>query len=148
MENPRFNPILADIMALPPQMLFVVPEVDILLDEQLKFVQRLKDDIDQVGGAPDASETQKSRKELEFVTKRIEVMVFEDQIHGWLECMECPSLAYPDCGRPFSAKLTSGNLQQSVPSFVIDEKIRANAFAAASDFIQGVHRDYGWNLFH
>lgn len=43
-ENPLLHPILANIETLPRKMLFVVPDVDILLYEQTLFAQRLEEE--------------------------------------------------------------------------------------------------------
>ena len=45
MENPRLSPIVADIDTLPENMLLIIPAIDILLHEQLTFVERVKKDL-------------------------------------------------------------------------------------------------------
>jgi acetyl esterase/lipase len=45
MQNPRMNPILASVDTLPENMLFLIPTLDILLHEQLTFVERLTNEI-------------------------------------------------------------------------------------------------------
>jgi len=52
-------------------MLLIIPSIDILLVEQLTFVERVKANIEAKGddGRP----------------RRVEGMVFEDCFHGWLE---------------------------------------------------------------
>ena len=64
-------PIVADIKTLPDNMLLIIPSIDILLVEQLTFLERVKADIEAEGddGRP----------------RRVEGMVFEDCFHGWLE---------------------------------------------------------------
>ncbi|KAH8705842.1 Alpha/Beta hydrolase protein [Talaromyces proteolyticus] len=64
-QNQRLHPTLATRDSLPKNMLFVIPKVDILLDEQTKFVQRLESESSKGG--------------------RVEAIFFEGQIHGWLE---------------------------------------------------------------
>jgi hypothetical protein len=46
-HNPRFRPILAQLNTLPNNILLIVPGIDILVHEQLTFVERLKNDIEQ-----------------------------------------------------------------------------------------------------
>jgi acetyl esterase/lipase len=70
LENPRLNPIIVDKAVLPPDMFFVAAGIDILLHEQLRFVQRIKDELESEGNTG----------------KRIEVLVEEKGFHGWLEC--------------------------------------------------------------
>jgi hypothetical protein len=59
-------------------MCFVIAGVDILLQEQLSFVQRLKSDLERGGNAEG----------------RLEVKVFEEAFHGWLECEFVFTLSY------------------------------------------------------
>jgi acetyl esterase/lipase len=70
LENPRLNIITADKAMLPNDMFFVAAGIDILLHEQLTFVQRVKDEL------------QSEQNE----EQRIEVLVEEKGFHGWLEC--------------------------------------------------------------
>lgn len=74
-SNPILNPIIAPISDLPPKILLVTPTIDILLDEQLKFAERLKEDV---------------RRETEdganAVRREVQIMLFEDCMHGWLAC--------------------------------------------------------------
>src|ERR1700749_4316820 len=44
-NDPRFRPILAQLNTLPNDILLIVPSIDILVHEQLSFVERLKEDI-------------------------------------------------------------------------------------------------------
>jgi hypothetical protein len=64
------HPILAPIEKLPRDMCFVIAGVDILLQEQLSFVQRLKSDLEMVQNPQE---------------RRLEAKVFEKGFHGWLE---------------------------------------------------------------
>ncbi|KAH7058815.1 putative lipase/esterase family protein [Macrophomina phaseolina] len=65
----RLHPILARVVDLPERMLFVVPTVDILVHEQLMFVERLRREIDERG------EEQRV----------VESLIVEGQMHGWVE---------------------------------------------------------------
>ena len=71
MSNPRFAPIIADVDQLPENMLLIVAAIDILLHEQLIFVERVKKDL-----ADRAS------------SRVVEAKVFENGFHGWLECKD------------------------------------------------------------
>lgn len=80
LENARLNPIVADKEELPRDMVFVVAGLDILLHEQLVFVERLRKeygddgaaDVDQYGHRDEG--------------RRIEARVWERGFHGWIEC--------------------------------------------------------------
>ncbi|KAK5737324.1 hypothetical protein LTR17_006741 [Elasticomyces elasticus] len=63
-EDSRLSPILADSGKLPHDILMVVPTMDILLDEQLAFAEKLR----QCKG------------------KRVDVRLFEGQLHGFIDC--------------------------------------------------------------
>lgn len=71
LENPRLNPIVADIKTLPDDMLLVVAALDILVHEQLTFAERVKADIEAEGDGG--------------WLRRAEAIVFENCFHGWLE---------------------------------------------------------------
>jgi acetyl esterase/lipase len=68
MENPRLNPIFADLDKLPEHMLFIIPTMDILVHEQLTLLQRLKNEAETKPGNEG---------------RRIEAKYFEGQFHGW-----------------------------------------------------------------
>jgi hypothetical protein len=70
LNNPRLSPIVASLDTLPMNMLFIIPTLDILLEEQLSMVKRLQDE---------ASINPAHSK------RRIESILFEKQIHGWAE---------------------------------------------------------------
>lgn len=70
MNNPRLSPIVADIESLPENILMVVPGVDILVHEQIKFIQRLKEE----GG-----------KDAKGADRRFETLYDEKGFHGYLE---------------------------------------------------------------
>ncbi|KAF3919030.1 hypothetical protein ABW21_db0201046 [Orbilia brochopaga] len=71
LTDERLNVILAPVDKLPRDMLFLVPTMDILLHEQTVFVDRLK-------------------KETEGSSRRIEVIFYDDEIHGWIDCKPLP----------------------------------------------------------
>ncbi|KAK3620838.1 hypothetical protein LTR56_023170 [Elasticomyces elasticus] len=62
-EDPRLSPILAEPEKLPDDILMVVPTMDILLDEQLTFAEKLRQCED----------------------KRVELRLFEGQLHGFID---------------------------------------------------------------
>ncbi|KAK5724268.1 hypothetical protein LTR15_004312 [Elasticomyces elasticus] len=62
-EDPRLSPILADPEKLPVDVLMIVPTLDILLDEQLAFAEKLRQCKD----------------------KRVELKLFEGQLHGFID---------------------------------------------------------------
>ncbi|KMU86447.1 carboxylesterase [Coccidioides immitis H538.4] len=150
LHNPLLNPILADILSLPPNMLFIIPTLDILLHEQTVFVERLKEEAEALNAQSNAGEVEDSkctvysgaiasgvpeqqnadadsqlnhRTMLNDTVKvppryRVESILFENQVHGWLE----------------------------LPSMAIDEQTRISAYDAAVQFIKDVHRDGGWHF--
>ncbi|KAL1962125.1 hypothetical protein VTN77DRAFT_592 [Rasamsonia byssochlamydoides] len=65
----RLNPILAQLDDLPHDMLFIIPTLDILVEEQLSFVDRLRKDMD-------------ARKDGD---RKVEARLFDKCLHGWLE---------------------------------------------------------------
>lgn len=69
-QNRRMNPILSPLDTLPKQLLLIIPTIDILLNEQRTFIQRIKHEIEERG--------------LEN-ERKIQSLEFEGQIHGWLE---------------------------------------------------------------
>jgi acetyl esterase/lipase len=127
--NPILNPIIAPLSDLPPNIVLIVPTIDILLDEQLKFAERLR------------GEVEKAKRYGTNAPKRsVEIMIFENCIHGWLE-------------REFNLSDRFIELVRTrlmlrfviVPSIAIDEKTRERAFKAAVASIKDVHRAHGWN---
>lgn len=70
-HDSRLSPILKDASELPRHILFIVGAIDILLHEQLTFIERLKRDVE----SADANGT-----------RVIESIVFDNGFHGWLEC--------------------------------------------------------------
>jgi len=71
MSNPRLSPILGDMEDLPENILMVIPGIDILVHEQITFIQRL---TEEAAGAP--KETR----------RRFETFYDEKAFHGYLEC--------------------------------------------------------------
>lgn len=91
MENPRLNPILAPVDTLPLKLLIVIGTIDILLNENRTFVQRVKQEIESRG--------------LEN-ERTIQFLEFEGQIHGWLECTcAAPTFRNYTAHKPLSAIL-------------------------------------------
>ncbi|KAF2667934.1 alpha/beta-hydrolase [Microthyrium microscopicum] len=70
MDNPRLNPILAPIDKLPENLLLIIPTVDILLHEQLTFLERVQEEA---AGNP-------KHKDRQF-----KAILIEGQFHGWAE---------------------------------------------------------------
>ncbi|KAK3639741.1 hypothetical protein LTR56_012318 [Elasticomyces elasticus] len=62
-EDPRLSPTLADPGELPDDILMIVPTLDILLDEQLAFAEKLRQCED----------------------KGVELKLFEGQLHGFID---------------------------------------------------------------
>ncbi|KAI1951667.1 hypothetical protein LOZ53_003162 [Ophidiomyces ophidiicola] len=136
LHNPLLNPILADILDLPPKMLFIIPTLDILVQEQTVMVNRLKREAEQlnsrpteqvdtgiasgVKSAPECHPRERLMTNFGLRPPRyhVESILFENQLHGWLE----------------------------LPSMAIDEQTRISAFDAGIRFITDVHREHGWHL--
>ncbi|KAF2687730.1 alpha/beta-hydrolase [Lentithecium fluviatile CBS 122367] len=68
-DNPRLNTFVADKGTLPKDMLFVVAGIDILMHEQLAFLERIKEEMG-VEGETD---------------RRVEARVWDKGFHGWME---------------------------------------------------------------
>ena len=68
-KDKRMSPTLAPLNELPKEMLFIIPTIDFLFYEQMEMVEKLENEI---------KETKAER--------RVDALVFERQIHGWLEC--------------------------------------------------------------
>ena len=69
-EDSRLNPILKDIVDLPEHVLLLCAGIDILLHEELTFIERICKDRDEAGNQSQ---------------RRFESIVFEKGFHGWLE---------------------------------------------------------------
>jgi hypothetical protein len=75
-NDPRLSPYVAKVETLPTDILMLVPSIDILVHEQLTFVQRIKADAEK-------DPKQKDRK--------FEAIVLEGGFHGFFECKSnCP----------------------------------------------------------
>ncbi|EFQ98543.1 hypothetical protein MGYG_01570 [Nannizzia gypsea CBS 118893] len=123
MENPLMNPILADITTLPPKMAFVVPKIDILYEEQMLMIGRLKAEYEQLNTTTGASTTgadsesilgQRTNNILANTNVyQISHLEFPEGFHGWLE----------------------------VPEAAIGNKDKNKAFSYAFDFLKGVYQN-------
>ena len=71
MENPRLSPIIAPLDKLPENMLLIIPTMDILLDEQVIFIQRVQEE---------------ASRDPRYANRRYESLLMEKQIHGWDQC--------------------------------------------------------------
>lgn len=71
LSNSRLHPILSPLDILPTRILLITGTMDILINEQRAFVQRVQKEIEERG-----LDQQRTIKILEF----------EGAIHGWLEC--------------------------------------------------------------
>jgi hypothetical protein len=76
LDDSRLHPILAAEETLLRDMLVVAAGIDILLHEQLVFVERLKKNI------ADESDTE----------RRVDLMVVEKGFHGFVECKYSSSI--------------------------------------------------------
>ena len=74
--DPRCNPIIADVEKLPDRVLMVIPPVDILVHEQVTFVERVTGDIATL------------RTEGKGEGRELEVVMPEGAFHAWLELPE------------------------------------------------------------
>lgn len=71
----------------------MIPELDILLDEQTKLVDRLKRETEVLNSAAsqvhemeeDEDASTPASATLQASTRRVESIVFKGQIHGWLQ---------------------------------------------------------------
>jgi hypothetical protein len=85
--NPRFSPYVAPHDRLPENMLFVVPAIDILVHEQLTFVERVK------------AEADADKRTATVESRRIEALYVEHKnaFHGYLNCKSLRSKLSPKC---------------------------------------------------
>ncbi|KAF9874570.1 lipase esterase family [Colletotrichum karsti] len=74
-NNPRMSPYLAREETLPESMLLVVAALDITVQEQLEFVERIK----------------KEREEKGKENRNVEALYVKDAFHG---CLEVPDIAF------------------------------------------------------
>ena len=68
-DDPRLSPTLAKSDSLPPRIVIVIPKIDILVKEQLEFIERLNQEAEANG----------------LKTKRVESLFVEDGFHGYLD---------------------------------------------------------------
>ncbi|KAF7548667.1 hypothetical protein G7Z17_g6895 [Cylindrodendrum hubeiense] len=68
LNDPRLSPVLAKRETLPERMLLVIPAIDIVVVEQMAFVERVNSEDEQNGETP-----------------RVEVLYEEEGFHGYLE---------------------------------------------------------------
>jgi len=78
MGNPRMSPYIARLHDLPENILMIIPGLDILVHEQMTFIQRLKEEATADGG--DASDISAAG------ARRFEYMYDDDAFHGYHEC--------------------------------------------------------------
>lgn len=77
-DDPRLHPALAKLETLPRDLLLVIPQIDILLHEQLAFVQRLKAEIE------DAEHAGAERAEA-VKGRRVESVLYKNMFHAGME---------------------------------------------------------------
>lgn len=80
MENPRMSPAVASVETLPENILLVVAGMDIIVHEQLAFVERLKGEIAQ---------------KPQHASRKIEALYMKGTFHGFLDCESKSSSLYP-----------------------------------------------------
>jgi acetyl esterase/lipase len=76
MENPRMSPAIASLETLPEDMLIVVAALDIVVHEQLTFVERLKEEI---------------ARDPKHAGRRVEALYIDKAFHGYLTCKSEPA---------------------------------------------------------
>ncbi|KAK2731417.1 hypothetical protein FQN55_004696 [Onygenales sp. PD_40] len=97
LDSPTMNPILADIRRLPSKMLFLIPGVDILVHETTTFVERLQRQATIIN-------SQNGWEEDSVEGYKIESILFNDQIHGWLEHTKAKPYHCQFCERSYGRK--------------------------------------------
>jgi acetyl esterase/lipase len=73
LDDPRLSPVLAKRETMPDRMLMVIPMVDILVAEQMEFVQSMREQHGKSGRSSDGNE------------EWLQVVEEEDAFHGYLE---------------------------------------------------------------
>lgn len=119
MDNPRFSPIVSSVETLPEHMLLVVAGIDILVHEQLTFVERLKNDV---------------AKSPKNASRRIEALYIDKGFHGYLSCKSHMS------SNAFGSIIDT----RAVPAAVTSTELKDQAFNAGVDFVKDVHAKNGW----
>lgn len=74
-EDPRATPYFASVDRLPERVLMIVPTIDIVVAEQLNFAKRINEECEGQG-----------------LKTKVEVMLMEKCMHGWLECKSAPKM--------------------------------------------------------
>lgn len=116
MNNPRLSPTLAARETLPERMLMIVPEIDIIVVEQLAFAERINGEDERAG------RTDKPR---------IEIMYEKDLFHGFLEGELSMAFLefYTDC---------------LVPDMVVKKEVKDRIIDRAVEVLKETHEKYGW----
>lgn len=121
-DDPRLSPILAHRETLPDRILMMIAGVDILLEEQTAFAQRINADDERDGHSSGP---------------RIEAVVEPECFHGWLEGKSYSLLSVcPHCRR-----LT----ESTVPDSVVSKEEKYRAFTKATTFLQEIYHSHGWH---
>ncbi|KAK3319108.1 lipase/esterase [Apodospora peruviana] len=102
-NNQRLSPYFADLKDLPGDMLLVVPGIDLVVREQLGFVERLRGEIER-------------DTEGRYKGRRVEALFVEKGFHGYL----------------------------GLPSVIVGQELKDQAWDAGVRFIQDAHRKSGW----
>lgn len=70
LEDDRLHPALKTRDDLPTNVLFIVASIDIVAHEQLTFIERVRNELQERGGH----------------SRRFESVVFDNGFHGWIDC--------------------------------------------------------------
>lgn len=117
--DPRCNPILAPVEKLPQRILMCIAETDILVRENLEFVDRVNMDIEEMEG--------RGKGKGKGNECKVEGWVVKDSFHGWLEV---PAWIL----RKVKVKKDGRDL----------EEVRTEVFGRCGDLIREVYREGGW----
>lgn len=71
MQDARLNPVIKPVEDLPGRILLIVPGIDVLVHEELTFVERVKTELKDAGLEDERS---------------VEAVIFQNAFHGWFEC--------------------------------------------------------------
>lgn len=115
----RCSPVVMEWMVVPRDLLVVLAEIDVVVDEERRFVERVRDEVEQEGGGDEEGERlvgegKVPRGERE---RRVELMEVEGAFHGWLE----------------------------LPRSILEEK-RLMVYERIVGFLGEVHRRYGFEI--
>lgn len=122
-EDPRLSPILARRETLPDRILMMIPGVDILVEEQTSFAERINAE---------------DEKDGRLNQPRIKTIIEPEMFHGWLEGM------FITLSSAVTALPTHYANGSSVPDTVIKKEVKERAFAQATLFLQEVYESHGW----